>query len=45
MAAGEAGNPEAVAKGTRLNERYGIRFDPGSVPRLRREHGLRFPGA
>lgn len=45
MAAQAADNPAATATGqTRLDERYGIEFEPASVARLCREHGLTFPG-
>jgi mannose-6-phosphate isomerase-like protein (cupin superfamily) len=39
-------SPSATAAGeSRLDERYGIEFQPDSIARLCREHGLRFPGA
>jgi mannose-6-phosphate isomerase-like protein (cupin superfamily) len=36
--AADLGDPSA------LGARYGLEFDPGSVPRLCAEHGLVFPG-
>src|SRR5687767_339597 len=38
------GSPAATATGeSALDVRYAIEFDPASVPRLCREHGLTFP--
>jgi mannose-6-phosphate isomerase-like protein (cupin superfamily) len=46
MATQGAQSPSATAAGeSRLDERYGIEFQPDSIARLCREHGLRFPGA
>lgn len=46
MARQGADGPAEVATGAvRLDERYGIEFEPASVPRLCRAHGLVFPGA
>lgn len=45
-AAAAAGTSEAIATGEpALDVRYGIEFDPASVPRLCREHGLTYPSA
>jgi mannose-6-phosphate isomerase-like protein (cupin superfamily) len=39
-----APNPGVALAGSDLPDRYGIAFDPASVPRLCQEHGLVFPG-
>jgi quercetin dioxygenase-like cupin family protein len=44
MAAMNASNPGVVLGGSDLPVRYGIEFQPDSVPRLCQQHGLVFPG-
>jgi quercetin dioxygenase-like cupin family protein len=44
MAATNAPDPGVVLGGSDLPVRYGIEFQPDSVPRLCQQHGLVFPG-
>lgn len=45
MESARSGNPAAVATGdAALDVRYAIEFQPESIPRLCKEHGLHFPG-